>query len=103
MIDTNSYRKADNILVVGWAHDMDHNGYGYTNVPFDVCSDTPGDLDWPHRQIVQHETSHNFGAGEGGYWSWEHPECIMNYMWAYLGATEWCTSCKNTVNYGLFH
>jgi hypothetical protein len=71
--------------------------------PFAVCADTADGFDWPHGQIVQHETSHNFGADEGGYWSWEHPECIMNYMWAYLGTTRWCTSCKDAVDYGLFH
>jgi hypothetical protein len=27
--DTSSYRTADNILVVGWAHNMDHNGIAY--------------------------------------------------------------------------
>lgn len=101
--DTNSYRTADNRLLLGWAHNMDHNGMAYHNGPVSVCADTADGFDWPHRQIVQHEISHNFGAAEGGWFSWEHPECIMNYEWAYLGTTKWCTSCKNAVNYGLFH
>lgn len=101
--DTSSYRTADNILVLGWAHNMDHNGRAYRNWAFALCSDTADGLDWPHRQLVQHETSHNFGALDQGYYAWEHPECIMNYMWAYGGTTIWCTSCKNTVNYELFH
>jgi hypothetical protein len=73
------------------------------NEAFLVCSDTADGLDLPHRQIVQHEISHNFGASDQGWYSWEHPECIMNYIWTYMGTTIWCTSCKNTVNYGLFH
>jgi hypothetical protein len=47
-------------------------------------------FDWPHDSIAQHEISHNFNAGEGGTWCWEHPECIMNYCWAKLGTDIWC-------------
>lgn len=99
--DTSSYRTSADKVVLGWVHNMDHNGMAYRNGPFAVCSDTADGIDWPHRQLVQHETSHNFGATDQN--SVLHPECIMNYVWAYSGTTKWCTSCKNTVNYGLFH
>jgi len=100
----------ENDIVVGWLHDMDHNGMAYPDgmwdrgsglefAPYCVCSDTASGYDWPHDSIVQHETSHLFNAPEGGYWCYEHPECVMNYCWAALHGTDiWCNSCREIVN-----
>jgi hypothetical protein len=89
----------ENDIVIGWMHDMDHNGMAYRDWTYCVCTDTTiGKPDWPHDSIVQHEVSHLFDAPEGGYWSWEHPECIMNYWYAWQGTDIWCSSCRATVN-----
>jgi hypothetical protein len=92
-------RTQDNDIVLGWAHDLDHNGIAYGDGFFAVNSDTAvGNPDWPHDSIVQHETSHLFNADDRGTWWWEHPECIMNYEWAYLGTDIWDTEDWNIVN-----
>ncbi|MEA1999239.1 MAG: hypothetical protein U9N61_07955 [Euryarchaeota archaeon] len=89
----------ENDIVIGWMHDMDHNGRAYGDGSYAVCSDTASGYDWPHDSIVQHEVSHLFDAPEGGWWCYEHPECVMNYCWAALHGTDiWCTSCRATVN-----
>ena len=89
----------ENDIVIGWMHDMDHNGMAYGDGFYAVCSDTANGYDWPHDSIVQHETSHLFNAPEGGWWCNEHPECVMNYCWAALHGTNiWCDSCRETVN-----
>ena len=88
-------------IVIGWAHDLDHNGLARGDWFHAVCSDTRiGIGDWPHDSIVQHETSHLFDAPEGGMWCDEHPECIMNYCWAgpLHGTDIWCDSCGEIVN-----
>jgi len=95
-----------NDIVLGWLHNMDHNGMAYPDgmwygdfAPYCVCSDTASGYDWPHDSIVQHEVSHLFDAPEGGWWCDEHPECVMNYCWAALHGTDiWCSSCRATVN-----
>ena len=84
-------------IVIGWAHDLDHNGMAYRDYFYAVCSDTRDGIgDWPHDSIVQHETSHLFDAPEGG-WLCYPPECIMNYCWALYGTEIWCDSCRETV------
>ena len=96
----------ENDIVIGWMHGMDHNGRAYMDgmyngdfAPYCVCTDTTtGNPEWPHDSIVQHEVSHLFDAPEGGYWWWEHPECIMNYWYAYWGTDVWCDDCEATVN-----
>ncbi|HJH26696.1 MAG TPA: hypothetical protein C5S37_07975, partial [Methanophagales archaeon] len=82
-----SYNDGDpvNDIVTGWADYMDHNGMAYLNGFFSVCAVKASGLDWPHDSIAQHEISHNFNAIDQGTWYWEHPECIMNYNWAYWG------------------
>ncbi len=90
---------AENDIVIGWLHDMDHNGMAYVDGSYCVCSDTASGYDWPHDSIVQHETSHLFNARDQGYWCYEHPNCVMNYCWAALHGTDiWCNSCREIVN-----
>ena len=102
--DTKWIRDAANDMVIGWTHNMDHNGRGNFGGPYSVCTDTADGVDWPHDSIVQHEVSHNFDADEGGYLKYEHPaECIMNYQWAYGGTNIWCSSCSNIVNNGIWN
>lgn len=100
--DTNWVRDSANDLIIGWTHNMDKNGRDYPSGPYNVCADTADGLDWPHDSIVQHEVSHNFDADEGGYFAYEHPECIMNYEWAYGGTNIWCNSCNNVVDNGIW-
>ena len=68
-----------------------------------ICADTADGVDWPHDSIVQHEVSHNFDADDGGYFAYEHPECIMNYAWAYVGTNIWCSSCNSVVENGIWN
>lgn len=98
--DTGWLRTADNDIVLGWAHDLDHNGIAYGDGFFALASDTRvGDVDWPHDSIVQHEVSHLFDAPERGTWPNEHNwiECIMNYNYAYMGTDIWCSTDWNIV------
>ncbi|MDW7726782.1 MAG: hypothetical protein SCH70_06645 [Candidatus Methanoperedens sp.] len=89
--DTGWMRTAENDIVLGWAHDLDHNGIAYPDGFFALATDTVvGNLDWSHYSIVQHEISHLFNAPDRGTWYWEHEKCIMNYEWAFLGITKWC-------------
>ncbi|AKB31153.1 hypothetical protein MSSIH_0463 [Methanosarcina siciliae HI350] len=102
-------------LVLGWAHELNHNGIArvYTlsdgtlrGGAYSVCTDTvyASSIEWPHDSIVQHEISHNFDAEEGGTFKYQHPaECIMNYEWAYEGTNIWCSSCSNVVNNGIWN
>jgi hypothetical protein len=104
--DTDWVRNSANDLVIGWAHNMDHNGMAWkgcesTDKPFAICADTATGIDWPHDSIVQHEVSHNFDADDQN--SIFHPTCIMNYLHARLGTDIWCTSCENTVNNGIYN
>ena len=109
--DVSWVREADNDIVIGWLHDMDHNGMAYSDgmwdlnedgvidfAPYCVCSDTASGVDWPHDSIVQHEVSHLFDVRDQGRWWWEHPECIMNYWYAYRGTNVWCDNCSATVD-----
>lgn len=92
--DESWVRYAANDVVLGWTHEMDNNGIAKKNGAYSVCSDTVGGivyLEWPHDSIVQHEVSHNFNAEDQN--SVSHPECIMNYAWAYDGTNIWCNSC----------
>jgi hypothetical protein len=91
-------------MVIGWAHNMDHNGRAFecdvsTNGPFAICADTAEGVDWSHDILVQHEVSHNFDESDQN--SALHPTCIMNYAYAYAGTDVWCTSCGNTVHNGI--
>lgn len=87
-------------IVLGWAHDLNHNGIAFTSGAYAICTDTnSGGVDWPHDSIVQHEVSHNFDANDQN--SLLHPDCIMNYLDAYQGTNVWCTSCWNTVDNGI--
>lgn len=88
-----------NDIVVGWVDSMDHNGIAWRPGAFSVCAVKAIGFDWPHDSIVQHEVSHNFDAEDQN--SIFHPECIMNYLDAYDGTNIWCTSCGNTVDYGI--
>ena len=97
--DTGWLRTQANDIVLGWAHDLDHNGLADGDGFFALATDTRvGNVDWPHDSIVQHEVSHLFDAPERGTWSWEHQECIMNYEWAYWGTNIWCPDDLTTVN-----
>jgi hypothetical protein len=87
-----------NDIVTGWVDWMDHNGRAYRNGNFSACGVRSWDYpDWPHDSIAQHEISHNFNAADQGTWKYQHPECIMNYEWAYSGTDIWCSSCWNKV------
>ncbi len=102
----NQVRDAANDMVIGWTHNMDHNGRAWKRDtqpygPFAICADTADGVDWPHGNIVQHEVSHNFDADDQN--SPVHPECIMNYAWAYAGTNIWCSSCWSTVNNGIYN
>lgn len=99
-------------LVLGWAHELNHNGIARTyelsdgtlrGGAYSVCTDTVTgvSVEWPHDSIVQHEVSHNFDADDQN--SPVHPECIMNYAWAYAGTNIWCSSCWSTVNNGIYN
>ena len=86
-------RNPSNDIVIGWVKYADHNGIAYCNGFFSVAvTDAQWGWwgDWPHDSIAQHEISHNFNAGEGGVYPWEHPTCIMNYCHARLGTDVWC-------------
>lgn len=97
--DTSWVRDSSNDIVIGWTHNMDNNGRAYRSGAYAVCTDTADGVDWPHDSIVQHEVSHNFDALDQN--SDMHPACIMNYASAYAGIDVWCTSCANTVDYGI--
>jgi len=106
--DTAWLVKDENYIVIGWVDYLDHNGRAYPDgtwegkfKPFCVCACKAEGWDWPHDSIVQHEVSHLFGAPEGGWWCWEHPPCIMNYCWAYLGYDGWCDGCKFCVAHNI--
>ena len=94
--DHGDARDADNEIVLGWIDNTDKNGVARKNGFFAVASET-AQVSWPEDSIVQHEISHNFNADEGGWWPWEHPECIMNYWYAYHGTDIWCSEHWNTV------
>ncbi len=97
--DTGWMRTQGNDIVLGWAHDLDHNGISYGDGFFAVASDTRvGNVDWPHDSIVQHEISHLFNAPDRGTWSWTHQECIMNYWYAYWGTDIWCPTDRGIIN-----
>jgi len=34
---------------------------------------------------------------DAGSWPWEHPECIMNYYYAWLGTDKWCDEHWNVI------
>lgn len=97
--DTNWVRGSANDMVIGWTHNMDHNGIAEPTGPYAVCTDVADGVDWPHDSIVQHEVSHNFDAADQN--SALHPTCIMNYFYAQQGTDIWCTSCGNTVHNGI--
>jgi len=94
--DKSWVKDQDNDIVIGWLHDMDHNGMAkHLDAFYCVCSDTASGADWPHDSIVQHETSHLFNASDHGYTG---PNCIMTYWYAYWGTDIWCDSCSGVVN-----
>ncbi len=101
--DTNwwrsSYNDGDstNDIVIGWVKYADHNGMAYLNGFFSVAATQASGVDWPHDSIAQHEISHNFNADDAGTWPWEHPECIMNYYYAWQGTDKWCDEHWNVV------
>jgi hypothetical protein len=97
--DTNWVRGSANDMVIGWTHNMDHNGIAEPTGPYAVCTDVADGVDWPHDSIIQHEISHNFDADDQN--SVLHPTCIMNYVYAQQGTDIWCTSCGNTVHNGI--
>jgi len=88
--DTKWAVNENNDIVLGWAHNLDYNGRAYGNGFHAVCADsTTHGWDWPRDSIVQHEISHLFDAPDHGGFA----ECIMNYLYAYLGTNEWCDNC----------
>ncbi|KKG10859.1 M12 family metallo-peptidase [Methanosarcina sp. 2.H.A.1B.4] len=104
--DTGWVRGSANDMVIGWTHNMDHNGRAFecdisTNGPFAICADTADGVDWSHDILVQHEVSHNFDESDQN--SPFHPTCVMNELCAYLGTDFWCTSCGNTVQNGIYN
>lgn len=90
-------RDSDNDIVMGWVNYADWDGKAYRNGFFSVGAVTSAWWHFPHDSIAQHEISHNFNADDQGWWPWEHPECIMNYWYAYWGTDKWCISCWKTV------
>jgi hypothetical protein len=108
--DSAYIRDSSNDIVLGWVDYLDNNGRAYIDGPYSVCAVSASGVDWPHDSIVQHEISHNFGALDQDWFSlfmntliYEHPECIMNYMWAYSGTNIWCSDCEDDVQYGIDH
>jgi hypothetical protein len=99
--DTTWVIESPNDIVIGWVNSMDNNGRAWRPGSFSVCAVKALGVDWPHDSIVQHEVSHNFDADDQN--SLLHPECIMNYLYAQQGTNIWCTSCRNTVDYGIDH
>jgi len=97
--DTTWIIESPNDIVLGWVNSLDHNGIAWIPGSFSVCAVKAVGIDWPHDSIVQHEISHNFDADDQN--SILHPECIMNYFYAHKGTNIWCTSCRNTVDYGI--
>ena len=108
--DTSWVVDSRNDIVIGWVDYANHNGLAYIDgtwdlnndnipdfAPYALCAVRTSGVDWPHDSIAQHEASHLFGAGDQGTWWWEHPSCIMNYGWAYLGVDNWCDSCEACV------
>jgi hypothetical protein len=78
-----------NEFAIGIVKKADHNGCGLGQ--YAVAADERiNGADWLHDRILQHEVSHQFDASEGGYWPWEHEDCIMNYFWAWWGTIRWC-------------
>jgi hypothetical protein len=97
--DTTYVRDQPNDIVLGWAHDLDHNGVAKKSGSFSVCSDTTIlGFDWPHDSIVQHEISHNFDTSDH-----YTVDCIMDYEDAYQGIDIWCYSCRNIVYNGIYN
>ncbi|ODV50377.1 hypothetical protein C7960_0967 [Methanohalophilus euhalobius] len=101
--DSAYIRDSSNDIVLGWVDYLDNNGRAYIDGPYSVCAVSASGVDWPHDSIVQHEISHNFGALDQGWYVYEHPKCIMNYMWAYSGTNIWCSDCEDDVQYGIDH
>jgi len=92
--DTKWAVNENNDIVLGWAHNLDYNGRAYGNGFHAVCADsTTHGWDWPRDSIVQHEISHLFDAPDHGGFA----ECIMNYLYAYLGTNEWCDNCEELI------
>jgi hypothetical protein len=91
-------KNPNNDIVVGWVSLANRNGLADCDGFFSLGATRADTPDWPHDSIVQHEISHNFKAGEGGTWQWEHPECIMNYWYAWRGTDVWCNTHWNVVN-----
>ena len=94
-----SYNDRDptNDIVIGWVKYADHNGMAYINGFFSIAATQASGVDWLHDSIAQHEISHNFNADDAGSWPWEHPECIMNYYYAWLGTDKWCDEHWNVI------
>ncbi len=101
--DTNWWRSTyndgnpANDIVIGWVKYADHNGIADFDGFFSVAATQASGVDWPHDSIAQHEISHNFNADDAGTWPWEHPECIMNYYYAWQGTDKWCNEHWNVV------
>ena len=91
-------KNPNNDLVIGWVRYASRNGVADCDGFFSVGATTADTPDWPHDSIAQHEISHNFKAGEGGTWWWEHENCIMNYYYARSGTNIWCDTHWNVVN-----
>lgn len=90
-------------FLIGVVKKSYHNGMACWDYKSCICADeATGGADWPHDSIVQHEVSHIFGADDMGWWPWEHPECIMNYYWAWSGTNKWCNDCKQDVMDGIW-
>lgn len=82
----------------GWANTLDHNGIAYGDDWFSIgasyqCS---GCAKWDNDEIIQHEISHSFNAGDRGTFWWEG-DGIMNYYDAYLGINYWAQPDYNIV------
>ena len=95
--DEGSHQSAENIIILGWAHNLVNNGMAFGDGFFAVSSDTADGVEWPHDSLVQHEVSHLFNAPEGGY-DPLHPNCVMSYYYAAAGTHVWCSSCSSIVN-----
>ena len=106
-----------NDIVLGWVRDSDRNGVAYPDGVWDLDGDNideyapfalnsvsaTGKPDWPHDSIVQHETSHLFGAKDQGWTAYDHPPCIMNYWYAYWGVVDiWCVDCENCIESNIY-
>jgi hypothetical protein len=89
--DCHSLKTEDNQVIYGWIRNT-NDDTGYAD-GFYACSKER--TNFPLKGVAQHEISHCYGALDHGWWNW--PPCVMAYLWLWLGITDWCGSCHDTI------